>query len=167
MTIKEYRQREGLTLREMSALLKEEVDSRFTLATVSYMETGVVEPSEEVKRWLVSKQIDDETTPLSVAEDSVLRALTGHSYADPVTREDLRFWTGLKDRDAREAIERLRSRGYWIVNGEGGKGYYITFDREELERWLKTYTARAVVISKNARAMLSKVPGQVGIGEVV
>lgn len=167
MTIKEYRQKEGLTLREMSEVLKKEVDSRYTLAMVSYMENGVVEPSEELRRWLASKQIEGEDTPLTYAEDSVLRTLTGHSYEDPVTRSDLKHWTGLSDRDARHAIEDLRARGYWIVNGEGGKGYYITFDRNELERWLKTYTARAVVISRNARAMMSKMPGQVGIGEVV
>ena len=166
MTIKEYRRKKGLTLRELTAELKE-IDSRFTLATVSYMENGVVEPSEDVKLWLAGKQIEEESSPLTMAEDCVLRALTGHSYEDPVTRSDLKYWSGLTDREARQAIEDLRSRGYWIVNGIGGKGYYITFDRTELERWLRTYTARAVVISKNARAMRSRMPEQVGIGEVI
>ena len=166
MTIKEYRRKKGLTLRELTAELKE-IDSRFTLATVSYMENGVVEPSEDVKLWLAGKQIEEESSPLTMAEDCVLRALTGHSYEDPVTRSDLKYWSGLTDREARQAIEDLRSRGYWIVNGIGGKGYYITFDRTELEKWLRTYTARAVVISKNARAMRSRMPEQVGIGEVI
>lgn len=166
MTLKEYRMKHGMTVRDLTEELKR-VDPRFTLATVSYMENGVVEPSEVVKRWLAGKQIAEEETPLSDAEDAVLRALVGHSYEDPVTRGDLKFWSGLTDREARHAIEDLRARGYWIVNGIGGKGYYITFSREELERWLKTYTARARVISKNAHAMLSKMPEQVGIGEVV
>lgn len=166
MTLKEYREKHGMTVRDLTEELSK-VDSRFTLAVVSYMENSIVEPPEIVNRWLAAKQIEEESTPLSIAEDSVLRALTGHSYEDPVTRSDLRFWSGLSDREARQAIEDLRARGYWIVNGEGGKGYYITFDREELERWLKTYTARARVISKNAHAMLSRMPGQVGIGEVI
>ena len=166
MTLKEYKQRKGLTLRDLTEELKE-VDSRFTLATVSYMVNGVVECSDNVKRWLAAKQIQNEALPLSDAEDAVLRALTGHSKTDPVTRSDLKYWSGLPDREARYAIENLRARGYWIVNGEGGKGYYITFDRNELEEWLKTYTARAKVISKNANAMRASMPGQVGIGEVI
>ena len=166
MTLKEYRQKKGLTVRELTEELKE-VDSRFTMATVSYMENGVVEPSDAVRRWLAAKSIEEENIPLSEAEDAVLRALVGHSYEDPVTRADLKYWCGLPDREARHAIEDLRARGYWIVNGVGGKGYYITFDRNELEQWLKTYTARARVISKNANAMRARVPEQVGIGEVV
>lgn len=166
MTLKEYRQKKGLTVRELTEELKE-VDSRFTMATVSYMENGVVDPPEIVRRWLAAKQIEGESIPLSDAEDAVLRALVGHSYEDPVTRSDLKYWCGLPDRVARLTIESLRSRGFWIVNGVGGKGYYITFDRNELEQWLKTYTARARVISKNANAMRARVPEQVGIGEVV
>lgn len=166
MTLKEYRQKKGLTVRELTEELKE-VDSRFTMATVSYMENGVVAPPDWVKVWLAAKQIEGEEIPLSDAEDAVLRALTGHTYEDPVTRSDLKYWSGLNDREARQAIEDLRARGYWIVNGIGGKGYYITFDRKELEKWLKTYTARVRVINRNANAMLSRMPEQVGIGEVI
>ena len=166
MTLKEYRLKHGMTVRDLTEELSK-VDSRFTLSVVSYMENSIVEPPEIVKRWLAARQIEEEALPLSDAEDAVLRALTGHSYEDPVTRSDLKYWSGLKDREARQAIEDLRARGYWIVNGIGGKGYYITFNREELEKWLKTYTARARVINKNAHAMLSRMPEQVGIGEVI
>lgn len=166
MNLKDYRIKNGLTVRELTDELKA-VDSRFTVATVSYMENGVVESPECVRRWLAAKQIEDEEIPLSDAEDAVLRALTGHTYEDPVTRSDLKYWSGLSDREARQAIEDLRARGYWIINGIGGKGYYITFDRNELETWLKTYTARARVISKNANAMRARMPEQVKIGEVV
>lgn len=166
MNLKDYRIKNGLTVRELTDELKA-VDSRFTVATVSYMENGVVEAPECVKRWLAAKQVENEEIPLSDAEDAVLRALTGHTYEDPVTRSDLKYWSGLSDREARQAIEDLRARGYWIINGIGGKGYYITFDRNELETWLKTYTARARVISKNANAMRARMPEQVKIGEVV
>lgn len=166
MNLKDYRIKNGLTVRELTDELKA-VDSRFTVATVSYMENGVVEAPECVKRWLAAKQVENEEIPLSDAEDAVLRALTGHTYEDPVTRSDLKYWSGLSDREARQAIEDLRARGYWIINGIGGKGYYITFGRNELETWLKTYTARARVISKNANAMRARMPEQVKIGEVV
>ena len=166
MTLKEYRKKNRLTVRELTDKLKAEVDSRFTTSTVSYMENGVVEPSDGVKKWLAAKQIENEEIPLSEAEDAVLRALTGHTKEDPVTRSALKFWSGLPDRVARRAIEDLRARGYWIINGYGGKGYYITFDRNELEEWLLTYTARARVISKNANAMRARMPEQVEIGEV-
>lgn len=166
MNLKDYRIKNGLTVRELTDELKA-VDSRFTVATVSYMENGVVEAPECVKRWLAAKQVENEEIPLSDAEDAVLRALTGHTYEDPVTRSDLKYWSGLPDREARQAIEDLRARGYWIINGIGGKGYYITFDRNELEQWLLTYTARARVISKNANAMRARMPEQVKIGEVV
>ena len=166
MNLKDYRIKNGLTVRELTDELKA-VDSRFTVATVSNMENGVVEAPECVKRWLAAKQVENEEIPLSDAEDAVLRALTGHTYEDPVTRSDLKYWSGLPDREARQAIEDLRARGYWIINGIGGKGYYITFDRNELEQWLKTYTARARVISKNANAMRARMPEQVKIGEVV
>lgn len=165
MTLKEYRLRTGKTVTELTEELKE-VDSRFTRATVSYMENGVVDPPECVTKWLAAKQIEEEFLPLSEAEDIVLRCLTGHTYEDPMSRSDLKYWSGLPDRVARRAIEDLRSRGYWIVNGQGG-GYYITFDRNELERWLQTYTARARVINRNANAMRARMPEQVGIGEVV
>lgn len=165
MTLKEYKNRKRLTVRELTEQLKT-IDSRFTIATVSYMLNGVVEPSEEVLSWLAGKQIEYEAIPLSEAEDTVLRCLVGHSKDDPMTRSDLKYWSGLPDRVARKAIEDLRARGYWIVNGYGGKGYYITFDRNEMEEWLMTYTARAKVIFKNASAMRASMPEQVKVGEV-
>lgn len=159
MTIKEYREKNGITLREMTKELKE-LDTRFTLATVSYMENGVVNPPDCVNVWLAEKQIEENTTPLTEAEDLVLRSLVGRTKEDPLTRGDIKYWCGLNDRVAREAIEGLRSRGYWIINGESG-GYYVTFNRAEMEAWLNTYTARARTINKVASAMRAKDPMQI------
>ena len=161
MTLKEYRQYKGITVRKLTDELKQ-IDPRFTMATVSYMENGVVEPPESVRVFLAQKQIESNTEPLTMAEDIVLRCLTGHSKEDPVSRGDLKYWGGLEDRVAREAIEGLRRRGYWIVNGENG-GYYITYDRSEMEAWLLTYTARARSISKVANAMRASDPQQIAI----
>lgn len=159
MTLKEYRIKRGITVRELAEELKS-VDYRFTLATVSYMENGIVEPPESVKAWLAGKQIETNADPLTEAEDIVLRVLTGHSKEDPITRSDLKYWSGLPDRVARKAIEGLRSRGYWIVNGANG-GYYITFNREEMNDFLRVYTAKARSINKVASAMMAKDPMQI------
>ena len=161
MTIREYKEREKLSCRKLAAEMKE-VEPRITPSLVSNMINGVVEPSDEIKVWLVGKQIKEQTDKLTEAEDSVLRCLTGHSKEDPVTRGDFKYWCGLSDRVAREAIEGLRRRGYWVINGEYG-GYYITFDRNEMEEWLMQYTARARTISKVASAMRASDPKQIAI----
>ena len=161
MTLKEYKSKGKLSCKRLAEELKE-VEPRITPSLVSNMVNGVVDPSDEIKVWLVGKQIAEQTDKLTEAEDSVLRCLTGHSKEDPVTRGDFKYWCGLSDRVAREAIEGLRRRGYWIVNGEYG-GYYITFDRNEMEEWLLQYTARARTISKVASAMRASDPKQIAI----
>lgn len=161
MTLKEYRQYKGITVRKLTEELKQ-IDPRFTMATVSYMENGVVDPPENVRVFLAEKQIEFNETPLTEAEDTILRYLVGRTKEDPLTRDDLRHWCGFNDRTAREAIEGLRRRGYWIINGTYG-GYYITFNREEMEEWLLTYTARARSINKVASAMRANDPKQIAI----
>ena len=161
MTIREYKEREKLSCRTLANQLKE-VEPRITPSLVSNMINGVVDPTDEIKVWLVGKQIENQREKLTEAEDSVLRCLTGHSKEDPVTRGDFKYWCGLSDRVAREAIEGLRRRGYWIVNGEYG-GYYITYDRNEMEEWLLQYTARARTISRVASAMRASDPKQIAI----
>lgn len=163
MTLKEYRLKRKMTVKKLTEELKT-IDPRFTPSTVSYMENGVVEPPERVREYLAKKQIEENEIPLSDAEDIVLRCLTGHSKEDPVTRADLHYWTGLPDRMARKAIEGLRGRGYWIVNGANG-GYYITFDPEELKAFTKTERAKALSILKTVNAMHSRLPGQMEMGE--
>lgn len=161
MTLKEYRKRNGMTIREVVEELKQ-IDSRFTASTVSYMENGVVDTPESVNLYIAREQIKENTTPLTEVEDTILRCLVGRTKEDPLTRDDLRHWCGFNDRAAREAIEGLRSRGYWIINGING-GYYITFNRAEMEEWLMTYTARARTINKVATAMRAADPEQIAI----
>ena len=163
MTLKEYRLKNRMTVRKLTEELKA-IDSRFTMSMVSNMENGVVEPPEEVKVWLAKKQIEMSEEPLSEAEDIVLRYLTGHYKDDPIARSTLKYWTGLTDRVMRDAIEKLRNRGYWIVNGIYG-GYYLTNDPKDLEYWVRKERARASSINKTVRAMLSRMPGQMEMGK--
>lgn len=161
MTLIEYKSKGKLSCKRLAQELKE-VEPRITPSLVSNMINGVVEPTDKIKVWLVEKSVEEQTEHLTMAEDAVLRCLTGHDREDPVTRGDFKYWCGLTDRVAREAIEGLRRRGYWIVNGDNG-GYYITNDRTEMELWLNTYTARARTINKVANAMRAKDPAQIAI----
>ena len=63
----------------------------------------------------------------------------------------------------RKAIEGLRNRGYWILND--GYGYYITFNKEDLEPWINKERARARSINRTVQAMLSRVNGQTEMGK--
>lgn len=162
MTLKEYKEANGLTVRQLTEELKA-IDSRFTSAMVSNMTNGVVEPTEAIKTWLAGKQIQLSEEPLTQAEDIVLRCLTGHYKDNPMERVDLKYWSGLPDRIARKAIEGLRNRGYWILND--GNGYYITFNKSDIEPWVKKEQARARSINRTVRAMLSKVEGQTEMGK--
>ncbi len=161
MTLTDYKESRKLSCRRLAEELKE-VEPRITPALVSNMINGIVEPTDKIKVWLVGREVSNQMEGLTLAEDAVLRCLTGHGKDDPVTRGDLKYWSGLPDRVAREAIEGLRRRGYWVVNGERG-GYYITFNREEMEEWLNTYTARARTINKVATAMRATDPAQIAI----
>ncbi len=165
MTVKDYRLKHNLTVRELTEILKREVDSRLTLSTVSYMENGVVEPSESIRCWLAKRSIEDEEEGFTGRERLVLNALMYASRERPLTRSELRTYTKLKDRDNREIIEGLRAKGAWIINGPDGKGYYITEDGSELEEWLKIYSSRAYRVLKNRTAMLSSEPMQVRMEE--
>ena len=133
MTLKEYRTANKLTVRKLTEELKT-VDPRFTMAMVSNMENGEVEPPEG-----------------------------GHHKDNPIDRGDLKFWTGLTDRVMRKAIEGLRNRGYWILND--GYGYYITFNKDDLEPWINKERARARSINRTVQAMLSRVSGQTEMGK--
>ena len=162
MTLKEYRSANKLTVRKLTEELKT-VDPRFSMAMVSNMENGVVEPPEGVKAWLAGKQIAMHEDPLTEEEDIVLRCLAGHFKDKPMEREELKYWTGLSDRIMRKAIEGLRNRGYWILND--GYGYYITFNKEDLEPWINKERARARSINRTVQAMLSRVNGQTEMGK--
>ena len=159
MTIKEYKDRHGLSLRQLAERIRP-VEPGITIPLLSMMYNGVAEPSENVKRWLASEEVNDINDPLSTTESIVLMHLEDATRENPVSRGYLILWAGLPDREIRHTIEKLRNRGFWIINGENG-GYYITDDRDEMERWLLSYTARVKTIARTAAAMRANDPNQV------
>jgi hypothetical protein len=72
-------------------------------------------------------------------------------------REFLEREFGL-DRSVRSRIEMYRSLGVPILADYQGTGYYYGDDKEEIEKWLATYTANPKTVLANA-ATIRKVSG--------
>ena len=164
MTIKDYLDQSGKSLQEVVDELKP-IAPYITKSLVSYFSNGKAEPPQSIKEWLAGKTIALASEPVSQAAEIVLSVLGKSTREAPLSRRDLCYSTGFTDRQVRRAIEELRKRGEWIVNGQYGDGYYITDNREELNEWLSRYVARAVQINKTASAMRSREPKQVGWNE--
>ena len=94
---------------------------------------------------------EEEESPLSDREEIVLDAIPfGKDRA--VTREYLTAKTGLPDRQVRKAIEEIR-RSHIILNDQDGKGYYRSWDMDDIERFYRQERARALAVLYRMRPM--------------
>ena len=155
MTIKEYKDGNGLTYSELLNKVKP-VEPKITIPLLSYMCQGFIEETPGITAWL-NKQGECEYTEMEAA---VLLYLKRYPS---VTRYMLKTFTHLPDRQNRKIIESLRAHGNWIVNGDDGKGYKYTTDRDELNAFLETYTSKSKTIFRNAAAMMHNDPNQVSL----
>ena len=95
---------------------------------------------------------EEEESPLSDREEIVLDAIPfGKDRA--VTREYLAAKTGLPDRQVRKAIEEIR-RNHIILNDQDGKGYYRSYDLDDIERFYRQERARALAVLYRMKPML-------------
>jgi predicted HTH transcriptional regulator len=156
MTIKEYKEANGLTYGELLEKVKP-IEPKITVPLLSYMCSGFIAETPAISAWL-TKQTKSELTPMEAA---VLLYLKDAGRA--VSRQELKEFTKLPDRQNRKIIENLRGRGEWIVNGEDGTGYKYTKEYREVEDFVWTYTARSKTIFRNAAAMLNNDPNQTGM----
>ena len=69
------------------------------------------------------------------------------------TRQELRSWTGLSDRDVRKTIEALRRRGIWALSGSHTKGYWISDDEAEFLAFKAEMLSRCGKILSMIKAM--------------
>lgn len=69
-----------------------------------------------------------------------------------ISREDLAARTGLRDRQVREAIETLR-RTYVIINDQDGKGYYRSYELDDISRAYYQERARALAVLRRLRPL--------------
>jgi DNA-binding IclR family transcriptional regulator len=74
--------------------------------------------------------------------NSLILALQSASRDNPLTREDLCYYTGLPDRQARRYIHELRTHGYPIVMNESGKGYWMADTMREVEIFIASLESR-------------------------
>lgn len=94
---------------------------------------------------------EEEESPLSDREEIVLDAIPfGKDRA--VTREYLTAKTGLPDRQVRKAIEEIR-RNHIVLNDQDGKGYYRSYDLDDIERFYRQERARALAVLYRMRPM--------------
>lgn len=70
----------------------------------------------------------------------------------PRTRAELAAATGDCDRQVRKRIQRLRERGYNIINRMNGAGYYLASD-EEAMRYVRMRRKRALAEFRAASLM--------------
>lgn len=156
MTIKEFKESNGLTLGELYEQVKP-VEPRITIPLLSYMCSGFIAETPAITAWLARQS----ASPLTETEARVLLYLK--EKEGTVTRRELKDVTKMTDRQSRKVIESLRSKGAWIVTGDEGHGYKYTTDRRELEEFLWVYTARSKTIFRNAAAMGANDPNQIGM----
>ena len=156
MTIKEYKETNGLTYGELLEKVKP-IEPKITVPLLSYMCSGFIAETPGISAWL-SKQTKSE---LTATEAQVLLYLKESD--DGITRRELKDLTHLPDRQNRRIIEKLRGRGEWIVNKEDGTGYRYTTSYSDVESFVWSYTARSKTIFRNAAAMLKNDPDQMGM----
>lgn len=85
--------------------------------------------------------------------NALLAMLEQASRDKPVTRERIRGTFKVPDRTAREMIERLRDSGVPVVGTSDARGYWIAKTEEEMQMFLRNYTAKAKTIQKRAEKM--------------
>ena len=90
--------------------------------------------------------------------DRVIKLVGFLDYGKPraMRRKTLAGLMGLSDRSTRKAIEDARNCGYIIVNIDGGSGYYLTDDIDEIAAFYKQEYARAISILRRLKLLRQK-----------
>lgn len=94
---------------------------------------------------------EEEEPRMSDRNEIVLDAIP-FGKDNAVTREDLEARTGLPDRQVRKAIEEIR-RSHIILNDQDGKGYYRSYDLDDIERFYRQERARALSVLYRMKPM--------------
>ena len=94
---------------------------------------------------------EEEESRMSDRAEIVLDAIP-YGKENAVTREYLAARTGLPDRQVRKAIEEIR-RSHIILNDQDGKGYYRSWDLDDIERFYRQERARALAVLYRMRPM--------------
>jgi biotin operon repressor len=94
---------------------------------------------------------EEEESRMSDRAEIVLDAIP-YGKDRAVTREYLAAKTGLPDRQVRKAIEEIR-RNHIVLNDQDGKGYYRSYDLDDIERFYRQERARALAVLYRMKPM--------------
>jgi biotin operon repressor len=100
---------------------------------------------------------EEEEPRMSDRNEIVLDAIP-YGKDRAVTREYLAAKTGLPDRQVRKAIEEIR-RSHIILNDQDGKGYYRSYDLDDIERFYRQERARALAVLYRMKPMRNLLRG--------
>lgn len=178
--IRLYRERQGLTQKEFVDEVKG-ICPELTVPLLSYIERSVVPAPEGIQDYITGQFINGKIPPQAnekeevgqfIVEDDFSRisgdfeirvyvALKNLKEGERLTRSDLVRLLRTSDRDAREVIERLRSKGVRVCSGMGSPGYFLARSDEEYRAFEKEYLSRAFTALKTASAMRNSKADQV------
>ena len=99
--------------------------------------------------------------------ETLLSTVERATKEEPVTRHDLSWILGCRDREVRDYIDDLRDKGYRIcMKTVDGGGYWLAKTDSEYAAFRKQYLAYPRTAERRARAMdRGPIEGQVMIGE--
>ena len=178
--IRLYRERQGLTQKEFVDEVKG-ICPELTVPLLSYIERSVVPAPEGVKDYVAGQFIngkiacqtnendkegqfiveDDFTRISGDLEVRVYLALKNLNEGERITRSDLVRILHTSDRNAREVVERLRSKGIRVCSGMGKPGYFLAGSDEEYRAFEREYLSRAFTAINTAYAMRNSKADQV------
>lgn len=158
MTIQEYKDRTGLTVRQLTEELKT-VDPRINYPDVSRMLTGVFEPSAVIRSYINKKAVatspnsrnEEEWATISLEEKIVLnrrflevyKIISAHNRDNPATYPEMIRKTGKKRREIQSLISVMRLKGVPITSYTGHEGFWLARDEQDMRNLIGMYEKQA------------------------
>ena len=175
MTIQEYKDRTGLTVRQLTEELKT-VDPRIKYPDVSRMLTGVFEPSAAIRSYINEKavatpqicEIFDKWATIPAEEQIVLNRrfsevyeiIAAHNRDNPATYPEMVRKTGKKRRDIQSIISDMRMDGIPITSYTGREGFWLARDEQDMQNLIGMYEKQAKSSWLIARKLKDSCGGQ-------
>ena len=157
MTIKEYRERKGLTQRALARELAP-VFKGVDTSLISKFENGVCEPPIELQAY-IDAEARVAKPELTRTQEIIYNILKNSE--EPVSRATLCFFCQQNDRANRLDIADMRKKGIRICSSSHKKGYWLAQDKSDYETLRAEYIARINDMASIVKAMDNYVEGQV------
>lgn len=157
MTIKEYREKKGLTQRQLAKELAatfKGVDA----SLISKFENNVCQPPVELQAYIDAEERIFKPE-LTETQEIIYNLLKGSEA--PVSRATLCFFCQQDDRSNRLDIADMRKKGIRICSSSHTKGYWLAQDQGDYEMLRAEYIARINDMASIVKAMDNNTEGQV------